>query len=256
MPAAKSNAPPSQVLIDNRCVDINPSDAGAPPIVCPPTQELINERCVDLSQTVPCSDVAPQNATSVIEDVIVTMNAVGTWSSPSPCVWNCNTDYISEDALTCINSKVVTCDATQTPANAQGTSQEVTLSYTSAAGWTNIPPCEFSCLDGFIEDGENQCINEKEVLCDDSNIPDNALALPDDVTITYSPAIGWEAPAECDWVCTDDFTSEDGATCINTKTVSCVIDNVPPYAYPVVEDRTIIFTSAAGWSVPETCTWA
>jgi len=53
---------------------------------------LNEDACVD-SLMVPCSDVAPENATSTVVDVEITWNDFTGWTPPAECAWTCDAGY-------------------------------------------------------------------------------------------------------------------------------------------------------------------
>ncbi|HNT27486.1 MAG TPA: hypothetical protein PKH10_04815, partial [bacterium] len=99
--------------------------------------------------------------------------------------------------------------------------------YTTAGGWESPADCAWSCDTDYALEG-GTCINSKEVQCDEDNAnPVNSSDVIANVTITYTSAGGWAAPADCAWSCDTDFALEGGA-CINQKDVPCDTDNANP----------------------------
>ena len=211
-----------------------------------------NGTCIN-SKEVNCTDNAPANATSTVVPVTITYTTANGWSTPSECAWNCNTDYISEKGITCINSKEVDC-VDNAPANATSTVVPVTITYTTANGWSTPPECSWNCNTDYISEDSTTCINSKEVNCTD-NAPANATSTIAPVTITYTTANGWTTPPECSWSCNTDYIlSVDASACINSQQVDCV-DNAPANATSTITPVTITYTTANGWSTPSECAW-
>lgn len=211
-----------------------------------------NGTCIN-SKQVNCTDSAPANATSDIQPVTITYTTVNGWSTPSECAWECNTDYISEDGSTCINSKQVDC-TDSAPVNATSTIAQYTIAYTTAGGWTTAPECHWECNSDYISEDGSTCINSKQVDCTD-NAPANATSDIQPVTVTYTTAGGWTTPSECIWSCNVDYISEDGSTCINSKQVDCT-DNAPANAASAIESVIITYTTAEGWTEVPECVWS
>ncbi|HSA34693.1 MAG TPA: hypothetical protein P5077_13290, partial [bacterium] len=163
---------------------------------------------------------------------------------------------INPDAL-CINSKEVPCDTDNgNPENSSDTIANVTITYSTAGGWTLPADCAWTCDTDFaLEDGA--CINEKQVPCDtDNDNPENSSDTIANVTILYTTDGGWELPADCAWTCDTDFALE-GGDCINQKEVPCDEDNGNPVnSSDIIANVTIHYTTEGGWELPADCDWA
>jgi hypothetical protein len=75
--------------------------------------------------------------------------------------------------------------------------------------------CSWACNLNFAEEN-GACIDRKSVNCDPNNgNPANSSDVPGMVTITYTTAGGWTAPAKCAWACNNPWTlSGDGMSCL------------------------------------------
>ncbi|MCL2824358.1 MAG: hypothetical protein FWD57_10225, partial [Polyangiaceae bacterium] len=93
----------------------------------------------------------------------------------------------------------------------------------------------------------------KDVPCIDV-APTNATSDIVDVPITYTTDDEWTTAKECDWSCNTNYTTEDNATCINSKLVPC-FDNPPTHATSIVQDVSIGYTTALEWADPAECLW-
>ncbi|MFA6034622.1 MAG: hypothetical protein WC889_17115, partial [Myxococcota bacterium] len=167
----------------------------------------------------------------------------------------CPTGTIVENGK-CISSKEVVCAPNSSkPAASHELFENVTITYTKEAGWTAPAVCAWECnADYALESGS--CINTKTVACTaDPTKPANSLDVPAQVTISYSTAGGWAAPAACLWACVTDFALEN-SQCINSKQVNCTANTTKPgNSHDVIAAVTATYTTAAGWSAPATCSW-
>ncbi|HPS30657.1 MAG TPA: MopE-related protein, partial [bacterium] len=165
----------------------------------------------------------------------------------------CDSNYTNDGViLQCINSKQVNC-ADNAPANATSNIVPVTVTYTTAGGWTSPSNCEWNCNNNYIlENGS--CINTKQVNCAD-NAPANATSNIVQVTVTYTTSGGWTTPSTCAWNCNTNYISENGLTCIHSKQVNC-IENTPENATSAITLVTITYSSTGGWSTPASCSWS
>ncbi len=193
----------------------------------------------------------------------------------------CATDFTLEGGA-CIDQKQVTCSTAGVPTNATATIADVTITYTSAGGWTTPADCAFSCHPGWegancslsIDDcpesscqNGGTCVDEHQgYSCScptgfsgdfcETNI-DDCHADPcahgectdgvDSYSCTCNP--GWDGD-QCD-VCATDYTLEQGA-CINETQVACN-DAAPPNATSTPGSVTITYTTAGGWTTPPDC---
>ncbi len=202
--------------------------------------------------------VVPANATVSNSIVTVTYTTAGGWTLPATCVWGCDADYTLNDTSDgCINSKEESCDMTGVvvPANATVSNSTVTVTYTTAGGWTLPATCEWGCDFNYtLNDAEDGCINSKFVNCNDV-APTNATSSVVSVAVTYTTADGWTTPADCSWACDDNY-DQDESTCINSKLATCT--NNPPANAETIdpsEQVTITYTTVGGWSTAPLCTW-
>jgi hypothetical protein len=93
------------------------------------------------------------------------------------------------------------------------------------------------------------------VPCDTNNgNPANSSDIAGNVTITWSPAGGWTAPAKCSWTCNINYVLDSGS-CINSKQVPCASGGNPANSTEVQSQVTITYTTASGWSTPAACSW-
>ena len=193
----------------------------------------------------------------------------------------CATDYILEQGA-CIAQKQVACTTQGIPANATPILAEVTITYTSAAGWTAPAACAFTCHDGWEGDDcsksiddclDHTCQNGSTCidghlghtcscppgftgeLCE-TNVDDCADAPCEHGTCTdgvdsYSCSCnpGWDGE-HCD-TCAADYILEHDA-CINEKLVACT-DDAPENATSIPGSVTITYTTAEGWTTPAAC---
>ncbi len=201
------------------------------------------------SQLVACVDVAPANASSVVVPVEITYTDADGWTAPAACAWECDLDFALVDGA-CIDSQVVPC-ADETPANATSVPSTVTITYTTAGGWTAPEACLWSCNADYFFDGA-ACIDTDLVPCQDV-APANASSDVVLVEITYTDATGWTTPAECAWSCNADYALVDGE-CTDFQIVTCA-DVAPANATSIEEEVFIIYSDATGWSDPDPCVW-
>lgn len=172
------------------------------------------------------------------------------------CTWTCDADHALEGGA-CIDEKQVACDSDNgNPLNSHDVTADVTVTYTDLGGWSDPADCAWACDTDFALEG-GACIDEKLVPCDADNAnPLNSHDVVADVTVAYTTAGGWTAPADCAWECNDDFAPEGGA-CINSKEVPCDTDNAnPANSHDVSADVTVTYTDLGGWSDPADCVWA
>jgi len=213
---------------------------------------LENGVCIN-QQQVPCEDISPENATSNEETVTISWDSTTGWSTPDQCQWGCDLDFTLEDGV-CINSKVVSClDDPDNPVHSIEDQTDVTINYTTADGWGEIPLCLWSCEENYVLEGDF-CINEKETLCSDQS-PANADPDLTYVTISYTKAEGWSVPGACEWNCKVDYLLENGV-CINQKEVPCKTTETPENATATVSPVTINYTTASGWENTPACNFS
>ncbi len=213
---------------------------------------LVDGQCLD-TQDVPCAEIeAPANAHQVDGVVTITYADADGWTEPADCAWECDADFdLLVDA--CISEQVVDCADIEAPANAHQVDGEVTITYADADGWTEPADCAWEC-DADFDLLDEACVNEQTVACADIEAPGNAHQVDAEVTIAFSDADGWAAPADCAWECDADFDLVEDA-CINEQTVACADISAPDHAHQVDGEVTIAFTDAAGWAEPANCGW-
>lgn len=207
---------------------------------------------------VSCARSGIANAVDDVVDVLVTYTAAGGWTQPAACTWACKTDYVDfEEQGACINERLVTCDPTGVvvPDHAEIDLADVTISYTTAGGWTTAQ-CGWKCLSAYGQVGE-ECLSEKQVDCDGSNPPVNQAPIVTPVTVAWDEALQtWAAPAACEFECAAGFADydEDGA-CENTFSVACDATSTPADATADHEVFVEITFDGSAWSAPGACPW-
>jgi hypothetical protein len=151
--------------------------------------------------------------------VTITYTTAGGWTSPADCAFACNTDY---DLIggACVNSRLVDCADITPPANAHQVESQVTITYTTASGWTDPANCAWACNTDYDLFG-GACINSRLVACAPITPPANASQVDGQVTITYTTASGWTDPADCGWACNEGFHREDDACVQNVEILWC-----------------------------------
>ncbi|HXI58029.1 MAG TPA: hypothetical protein VNO55_18315 [Polyangia bacterium] len=229
--------------------------AGQCGLACSTDYVLENSTCIN-QKTVPCdaNNANPANSSDVAGNVVIHYTTAGGWESPAKCAWTCNNDYAKEGA-SCINQKMVPCDTNNgSPANSSDIAANVTIHYTTAGGWESPAKCAWACDSAYTQEGQS-CINQKMVPCDTNNgNPANSTDTAGNVTITWSPAGGWTAPAKCGWTCNTNYVLDSGS-CINSKQVPCASGGNPANSTEVQSQVTITYTTASGWSAPAACPW-
>ena len=92
----------------------------------------------------PCATVeCPEMATCVVSGEV------------GECL--CDAPYILEEGA-CINEKSVDC-LDVAPANAESEVITVTITYDATSGWDEPAPCDWTCLEGYVQDA-TACIEE------------------------------------------------------------------------------------------------
>ena len=111
------------------------------------------------------------------------------------------------------------------------------------------------CAYGAECDGLNCVANtSKQVPCDPDNVnPANSDDILVDVSIAWTPDLGWDEAALCDWECHSDYFQE-ADSCIDEREVDCV-DVAPEHATSVIVSVNVEYSSAGGWSDPAECLW-
>ena len=180
-----------------------------------------NLTCVsDLKQEA-CTDSAPLNGTSTAVQVDVTWNGT-TWTEPEVCLWTCNTDYHTDDNLTCISDSDQLACIDSAPTNGTSTIVQVPVTWDGSA-WSTPETCDWSCDTDFHTEDDTTCIsNTKQEAC--TNVaPTNATDTAEQVDVTWNGTT-WLSPSNCDWTCNTDFHTEDDVTCVS-DTQSCTVTN-------------------------------
>lgn len=116
---------------------------------------------------------------------------------------------------------------------------------------STVHPCDWVCDSDYFELG-GACVNQRQVPCDDV-APQHATSTVLQVTVGYTTAGGFAAPALCSWSCDTDYF-DTGDDCINEDTALCT-DNPPSDATSIFADVPITYTTAGGWSTPADCAW-
>ncbi len=134
------------------------------------------------------------------------------------CVWECDTNYTTENNLTCINKKNVDCSNITPPSNAHQNTISVEITFNSTTGWAQPASCTWSCDTNYITEDSSTCINRKFVDCLDITPPLNGHQVENQVEITYTTSIGWSQAAYCVWECNTGY-SPSGNSCV--QIVNC-----------------------------------
>lgn len=225
----------ARVCVDTMCGENASCDVAINACVCDEGYEDIDGDCHFSATT--CTDVAPENASSIIVEV----------TEPTECDWTCDSDYelIGDD---CMNTQAADC-RDEAPANATSTSEEVEINFVDGA-WTEPAACAWTCDGGYgLIDGE--CLTTKNVPCADE-APGNATSVEENVTIAFVNGV-WTEPAPCEWVCDEGYGLVNGE-CMNTRQVTCA-DEAPMNATSNADDVEISYIDGS-WSEPATCTWS
>lgn len=212
----------------------------------------VSEKYVD------CLPSGVENADDIVVQQLLTYTAAGGWTQPDVCAWACKTDYVDfEDNGVCINERQVQCDPTDVvvPANAEIDLANVTITYTTAGGWSDAA-CGWKCLPAFGQVGD-ECLDEKQVDCDGSNPPPNKAPVVAQVTVAWNEAQqAWDAPAACEFECAPGFDDyDDDGSCENTFSVLCDPASTPLNASAAEEVMVDITFDGADWSAPGACPW-
>ncbi len=252
-PASTSDDPPD--VTEDVAPDIKVEEevtAVDIPVECAADSVMVEGECIS-EQTVPCADIAPpDNGQQIDAEVTITYTDADGWSDPAECEWECLPDFeLQVDA--CINEQIVPCAEATPPENGHQIDGEVTITFTDEDGWSEPEECGWEC-DADFDLFEELCINEQEVLCAETNPPENAHEVTVEVTITYNDADGWSLPTECEWECDADFELQE-ELCINELTVACADIEPPENAHQIDDTVTITFTDADGWSDAADCLW-
>jgi hypothetical protein len=214
---------------------------------------VVDGACVS-SQQVPCASVTPPaNGHQVDAPVTITYTTAGGWTSPTACAWACDANYFSTGTA-CINSQQVPCASVTPPTNGHQVDAPVTITYTTAGGWTSPTACAWACDANYFSTG-TACINSQQVSCASVTPPTNGHQVDAQVTITYTTAGGWTDPTACTWTCDTDYFNT-GTACINSQQVDCADITPPTNGHQVEAPVTITYTTAGGWTSATPCAWA
>ena len=208
------------------------------------------DTCINERQET-CLENHPDNAISIPVIVTNTFTTAKGWTT-TECDWNCNNDFFKTEQGTCINERQQAC-LEDHPDNATSISKMITVTYTTADGWTTAPACDWQCNNDFFETEQGTCINERREACIE-NPPDNATAIPGTVTVAYTTKEGWATPGECDWECNNNFFKTEQGTCINKRQEAC-LEKHPDNATSIQKTVTIDYTTADGWDDVPACDW-
>ena len=195
---------------------------------------------------VECSDEAPANATSEIEDVEVMWTGDG-WEDAAACEWSCDSEY-GQVGEQCQDSQMVAC-LDESPANASAHDEDVEVMWTGD-GWEDAAACEWSCDAGYGQVGE-QCQSSQWVQCVD-DAPANAASIIADVQTSWT-GDGFSEPATCAWECIQGYGEVEGE-CVSSMMVQCA-DESPENATAVEQDVQVTWTGD-GFSEPPACNWS
>ena len=152
--------------------------------------------------------------------------------------WNCNTNYHSEDEVTCVsNTKPETCTTWEV---AHGHYVETWVTATWSGGW-NIPACtEIECDGGYHLSGTTCETNTLTWTdCGAFNIANADPVISTFTSVwswdSYTTAPAWSMSGEaCTYACKSWFHTEDGVTCVsNTNIVDCTKWKVANATYTV-----------------------
>jgi hypothetical protein len=101
------------------------------------------QRCID-RRMVPCVDVAPMNATSIVVDVEVQWDGAS-WGEPAVCAWRCDAGY-GQVEQACLDTLQVPC-RNVAPSRATSIIEDVEVTWTGS-GWSEPRSCEWVCQAG------------------------------------------------------------------------------------------------------------
>ncbi len=133
--------------------------------------------------------------------------------------------------------------------------KNVIIKYSTQWGWEKPPICSWQCKNDYIFEG-GKCINSKMVSCKPIRAPKNStLEWGKPVEITYSSNDGWSNPQNCPWNCDKNYTSEDGESCISTKSDKCFDIEHPENSHLVDKFYQVYYSSKWGWGKPKKCSW-
>ncbi len=209
------------------------------------------EACVSDKQEVECTDNAPENAASVVETVEIKWEN-GKWSDPADCEWNCDSGFHSEDESACVSDKKEVECTDNPPANGKSIKTKVPVTWENGA-WSTASDCAWNCEEGFHTEDNSKCIsNSAEIAC--KNVaPDHAVSIPGNVPVTWENG-KWSDPADCKWVCTGGYHTEDDEIChSDTKQVDCT-DNPPKNGKSIASKVPVKWVND-DWTTASDCDW-
>lgn len=133
---------------------------------CPTDEHEEDGLCVFDLKEIPCDDLAPENGTSIIEDVMVEWNAVsGSWNQADLCAFSCNSGYellnglcqlpgcpngTHDESGSCVNNaKTVSCRDVA-PIHATSISENITINWSVVTEtWDTAATCDYNCDSGY-----------------------------------------------------------------------------------------------------------
>ncbi len=241
--------------VDGRCVEKVECTSENEKEVCPGSECTEDGLCLNSKEVSCWAAAAPAYATIIESRVTITWTAADGWSTPENCRWECDEGFeLTDDGKACETTVVTEC--------------------TEANEATACPGSE--CVDG-------KCLTSKKQSCRDE-APANAQSQVAQVTVVWTAAGGWSAPAVCDWACNEGFEkSSDGKACVSVSTTECTQENeatacpkngectqegfclrsksaactdaAPPNATSEDAMVTVSWTAEAGWQKAAACRW-
>ncbi len=187
-------------VITDRCANVTCGDNSSCELVndeticvCDLDYHKENDECLYDAKEISCIDSAPNNAHSIIEDVVV-LWIDNSWEVADDCSWVCDADYTKDGDICVITDKCanVSCE--------DNSSCEVSNNETICV-----------CNEDYHRENDECLYDAKEVPCID-NAPDNAHSIIEDVMIEWVNN-RWEIVDSCEWICNTDYT-KDGDICV------------------------------------------
>ncbi|MCA9523645.1 MAG: hypothetical protein KC609_21865 [Myxococcales bacterium] len=168
------------------------------------------------SKQVSCSTsgTKPTSSSWTVQNVTVTCQPGGSFSSPAACSWSCDTGYCQDGASQCLSSKQVSCSTSGTkPTNSSWTVQNVTVTCQSGGTFSSPSACSWSCNNNFCLDA-GSCLSTKSVSCSSAATkPTQSDWVSSTVTITCSGST-WSTPS-CSWICKSGYVvNKAGNDCV------------------------------------------
>lgn len=125
------------------------SEASACKVKCDDEYHFEEALCVSNTKMVPCVDQAPEDATSIDDDVaIIWWRDFSLWSSPDLCKWRCDETFHQEGNRCYSNTKMVPCIDTA-PKNSTVSDADVEVIWGNNQ-WSDAS-CSWRCNDGYGE---------------------------------------------------------------------------------------------------------